>query len=676
MSLCALLGGEESVLALEVSDGSLEVRHHLRHLTSPGGDTDALRHVIAAVREHQSRGVSYQTRVVSYAGSAAAVLATAGDFRSAAPGAMLLFHPVRQRREDALTAQAAREVSDYVSTVDQALLDELIVGALFTRLRPTREASADLSDRPVLEALWPIVARRRKRMPAAVDAFAKPVCDYVERAIEAEDTAALRRLYAAMLCVEQPVSAVLARTLRLIDWVGTVPDPGPAASDEPGVTVPEWRTLYPPDGLVPRSALSRHVLVLGETGSGKTASVVLPLLAALVRVGPDTLGAALVVDPKGELAPVVEALAPDRYRLVEPATLALNVMSGTRWSLDQDFAAGRWLTAAHKVLLRTASFVPTSPARVLVPHQRNGDCTGEFFDREGTAFATCVLALVLRLLVRGVPAYAHLLGPAPDWRDGGAFGDAFDDADILSSGFGQPCHREVGAWLQSFEARAEAGSSALQLAAWALASPLVAPHSCGSSLLSCVVEVVVAEPGVAGALCEDGEFRERVLGYWARMMRIERQFAGVLGAAMNACVDFASPCAARSLYLGCEPGYRASPHRLDLAAAVSPRSEYGPLLVVQPARDDLDTLVTLALKTCLYEAVLDDPDRARGGAGLPLVAIVADEAHRFVTSEDAAYLDSARSYGGTCVFATHGLASVRFALAHGTSSPQPAKPSQ
>ena len=88
-----------------------------------------------------------------------------------------------------------------------------------------------------------------------------------------------------------------------------------------------------------------------------------------------------------------------------------------------------------------------------------------------------------------------------------------------------------------------------------------------------------------------------------------------------------------------------------------PRSEYAPVLVVQPARDDLDRLVTLALKTTLYEAVLDDLDRAQGGVGLPLVAIVADEAHRFVTSEDAAYLDTARSYGGACVYATHGLVS-------------------
>ena len=539
----------------------------------------------------------------------------------------------------------------------------MVLGALLTRSRPPREPWAEPGDLSVLQVLWPVVAPRRRRMPKALAALAKGVCDYVERAVDAEDAQALRHLYAQLLPRERPISADLARTLRLIDWVGTIPGPAPAPRSEAGVTVPEWSALYPPDGLVPRSVLSRHVLVVGETGSGKTRSAVLPLLAALVRAGPDTLGAALVVDPKGELGPVVQALAPERYRPVEPATLALDLMGGSRWSLDEDFAAGRWLTAANKFLLRTDLFVPASPARVLLPHERTGDPSGEFFDREGVAFATCVLALVLRLLVRGPDSYAHLASPGVDWLDDGLL----DDPDALPWSLRPVCSAEISVWLRRFQARAEAGSSALALAAWALASPLVAPHRCGSSLFSCLVGAVVAEPGDAGALNEDAELRERLVGYWDRMMGVQRQFAGVLGAAANACTDFSSPSAARSLYIGCEPGYRASPHRLDLAAAVSPRSAYGPLLVVQRARYDLDTLVTVALKACLYEAVLDDPDRAQRGGDLPLVATIADEAHRIVTSEDAAYLDSARSYGGTCLYATHGFASLRFALAHGTS---------
>ena len=111
---------------------------------------------------------------------------------------------------------------------------------------------------------------------------------------------------------------------------------------------------------------------------------------------------------------------------------------------------------------------------------------------------------------------------------------AFDDPDALSLGFGQPCRREVGAWLRSFEARVEARFNALALTGWALASPVVAPHGCGRSLLSSVVDVVIPEPGDAGALDEDADLRERVVGYWSKMTGIDRQFAGVLGAPSTA----------------------------------------------------------------------------------------------------------------------------------------------
>ena len=58
----------------------------------------------------------------------------------------------------------------------------------------------------------------------------------------------------------------------LVDRVGAAPVGETIRTGAEGLTVPEWRTLYPPDGTVPRDALTRHMLVLGETGSGKTAS--------------------------------------------------------------------------------------------------------------------------------------------------------------------------------------------------------------------------------------------------------------------------------------------------------------------------------------------------------------------------------------------------------------------
>ena len=90
-----------------------------------------------------------------------------------------------------------------------------------------------------------------------------------------------------------------------LDQVRTWDDPPPrraSAAGTPGLTVPEWRVLFPPDGRVPREALCRRVLATGETGSGKTASCILPVVAPMAKAPRERVGAALIVHPKREFA--------------------------------------------------------------------------------------------------------------------------------------------------------------------------------------------------------------------------------------------------------------------------------------------------------------------------------------------------------------------------------------
>ena len=49
-------------------------------------------------------------------------------------------------------------------------------------------------------------------------------------------------------------------------------------------------------------------------------------------------------------------------------TAVLHLMAGSRWTLDPDLGARRWLSAATRILCRVASFVPSNPARVLMAH--------------------------------------------------------------------------------------------------------------------------------------------------------------------------------------------------------------------------------------------------------------------------------------------------------------------
>ena len=474
----------------------------------------------------------------------------------------------------------------------------------------------------------------------------------------AQDRKALTRLYRLLFEAELSVSAGLAVALRLIDRIGPSPAAAPCPLRAAGLTVPEWRVLYPPDGEIPREVLTRHTLVLGETGSGKTASCILPVVAAMARAPREGLGAALIIDPKLELARSLGVLAPGRLHRVFVDETVLNLMAGPRWSIEEDLAAGRWLSAATRILSRAASLVPTSPARVLMEHEGTSG-NADFFDREGTSLALAVLALVLLLTSCDLP-------PPESWLG--------DDVEAFS-------------WVDDLLGRAkgragERGLNALALTAWALDGPLLLTNDRSGVfypqggperveprwLFGRIAEA--AAPLVGGESGEGRDLARRVLGYWTAMGRIDRQFGGVRASASCACADFALPSIARTLYFGCEPGYeaaKATGDGLDFRGLVARRGP-GTLVLFQPARDGLDNLVAIALKALFFEAVLDDPDRGRGGADLPLVGYVADEFHRFVTSDpmhgEQSFLDTCRSFGAFCVLACQSVASIEHALSH------------
>lgn len=70
--------------------------------------------------------------------------------------------------------------------------------------------------------------------------------------------------------------------------------------DSPEFEIPEWSNLGYKK--IPASEMSRHFLILGETGSGKTKSAIIPLMKSILNT---TVGfkwpSALIIDPKNEL---------------------------------------------------------------------------------------------------------------------------------------------------------------------------------------------------------------------------------------------------------------------------------------------------------------------------------------------------------------------------------------
>ena len=168
---------------------------------------------------------------------------------------------------------------------------------------------------------------------------------------------------------------------------------------------------------------------------------------------------------------------------------------------------------------------------------------------------------------------------------------------------------------------------------------------------------------------------DRVAVYWEPMSRIPNQYAGVLATARIACSALADAAVARRLYFGCEPGYaaaRAAGEVLDFARAVSREGGRGRWCSTSPRWAAPTSWWPGALKAAFFEAVLHDPDRARGCEDLPLVGYVADEFHRFVTSDrvhgEQSFLDTCRSFGAFCVLACQSVAGIEHALAAGAGS--------
>lgn len=627
-------------------------------VASPGGLVPAFDHFRLALERFQEQGVRFVTRVVSSAQSAAALMVSLGDVRVAEPGARLLFHCVRGLNEVPSTAEATAALHATLLRADDGLMSSLVGRAMCS---PSVPAKADLSDLQVLEYLagkprggdsGDLKRRARK--------LARRVGRQVAEAVRSQNPDALERVYRLLFACEAPISAKLARTLRLVDHVGLPESEAAWASGPPGLEVPEWWALFPPFGEVPRSILARHALALGETGSGKTASVILPVVVAMIRAPRERVGGGLIIDPKGEIGPVLQALAPERVKRLDASDLALDLMDGPRWSLDGDLAEGRWLTAAVRVLARVASLVPSSPVHVLGEHPI-GDSNSEFFNREGTSLLLTVLAIVLMVI--------H-----PDTRCPSDFSGADADPGALR-------------WIKELRARSRPregrGPNALALAAWVLDSP--AMQSADSDGTVSLDTDSSASRGwlfarvarLARTAWTDGpgegrDVLDKVLGYWAPMVRIDRQYAGVLATARIACSELAGP-ASTTLYFGCEPGYAAcGPGRKPDFSRLVARNADGALALFQPPRDGTGSLVAMALKALFFEAVLDDPDRSRGSGDVPLVGYVADEFHRFVTSDlvhgEQSFLDTCRSFGAFCVLATQSVSSIEHALAQGGGS--------
>ena len=586
-------------------------------INSHGGDGASLTYLLESLDRIRAEGVSIDTRGRGQVASAAAVLLALGDWRRADAGTEILLHHARVRSAD-VTATGSAELAQFLRRSD-----ERIVRSLKSRMRPTYrplpacEVAERLTDLD-LETMRELLGNRKAVAREAVESL---------RLMDPQSI--LERLMA----LSRPISPYLTMELGLIDEVVDA-RPSRDRGGQPsgsGFRIPEWSPFFP-GGEVDAKTLCRHVLILGGTGSGKTVSGILPATRALFDPR-NAVGCALVFDPKGEILQGIGGMPGADLRVLDLGGsdgVAVNLMDGPGLDLAEPLARGEYMEAAHKILVRSLFLAPDSCARTLAGH---ASPSGErYWQVNGANLAKCILALTLSLL--------------QDAADPGQQQRARDEpfpVDLSPGGLGA-----------TKDGRPR---NVLALAAYV-------------SRVAFGDDPVAKSCRAAADRSPDWKLKQEFQS-WVNLKSAECgsskvHFAALLFEAQSCFDPFDAGCLPTSVYFGCEKGLEelGAAHGVDFSRAVN--GEEGRVVyVVRPAGQDADQAAK-ALKAVFFETVLNSAKRQRRGLEMPLVAYIADEAHRFATTghphgEDH-FIDSCRSFGTFCVFATQGMSSLRGAI--------------
>ena len=790
---------EEMMLQLVAAIQQLHNDYFYTHIElevcSPGGQAMALDYCVEAMDALRARGVRFTTRALMSVSSAAAILVSLGDVREAVRGASFLYHQARTMGTETVTAQSARQILTAVDKIDERYLSRLAGRARHNEPRRPALNVGDFNDNdwPIMEYLLINAAVVQPGAGGAKPArrmLLQGLRKHVVDCLRSDDERPLKRLYRRLLEFDTYISAALALELRLLDVLtdGIPPALALVASDD-YLDIPEWASLYQ-GGRVPRAGLCRHTLVLGETGSGKTVSGVLPVVGAVMAPDNRTVGCALIIDPKREIKSYVARLRHDDITVhdIDLETgrqrPVLNLMAGEALSVDSDLDHDRFLEAARKILIRSASLSPASPAKVLagLPGSRDDG----YWESEGSRLAMTITALVLLIIKHRAAIYGDkdtqgLVLLADEAVQGmlleaGAAAGVVDRYDSVVS-LVKDTHQNIADATDEFitvnrirKAAEKRGTGEVDQ----LAASVQRYHDavlditrqfveafCNTELygtspsyrrevkphLDRLRTILSSMPGegdvakvtkhnrtllrntlkkahrAAARILPEKAIRpapniltlanrimtmwfgvnvnkskvhpsEQVTGFlkqhikvgdadeiyrqveqsWAPMAKVPDRisYLCIMGFTRTALAPYADATPAHTLYFGCEPYFRSvvkygrrEAVPVDFSAAVE-AEQARTVYVFQPRLDGNEALLARALKATWFEAILSSRKRMQHGNRMPLAAYIADEFHRFITSDkvhgEQSFLDTCRSFGVCCVLACQSISSMEHAL--------------
>ena len=672
----------ELAASLQQLHHGYDYKHFELEVSSPGGLVKALDYCVEVMERLRLQGVTFTTRALMFASSAAANLVSLGDCRETSRTAMFLYHKARIQDSPPVTAQSASEILTEVSWIDGYYLDLLVRRARRPGVAPPSLAVKDFSgsDWPIVNSLLigagivqvPPDGRQQHSKRTQLRRLRK----HVSACLAENNEKMLKQLYERLFELDERISAALALELRLVDRFVDTDSQHRSPMPAGGLWLPEWSPLLDPEDWLDRNSLCRHMLFLGETGSGKTLSGILPVVGSIMAPANRAVGCALIIDPKREIKPMMDKMQHSGINIYdidirqERQRPVLNLMAGEKLSVESALADDRFLEAARKILIRSASLSTVSPATVLAGQGK--DASEYYWESEGSRLALTVLAFVLLIL-----KYHHEIYGSNNAD--GLCQDADDSTRSKLLEFG-----EVAGTLFS---NCDEGEAASDAAYHVLSDKGIRPapnilalaNSAMMSWFEIEQDQVTAEKIVDLVEMEikggdAGEIYRQIKLTWSHFLRTGgRTIHGVAGFTRACFADYTDATPAKTLYFGVEPYYRSVMKYgrqdivpVDFTTAVNDE-ESRSVYVFQPDLNNSDALVAKALKAFWFETILNSSEREERGGTMPLAAYIADEFHRFITSDkvhgEQSFLDTCRSFGAFCVLACQSISSMEHALA-------------
>lgn len=371
-----------------------------------------------------------------------------------------------------------------------------------------------------------------------------------------------------------------------------------------------------------RAALGCGVLVLGGTGSGKSASIVSPLLRALLAeraVAPvDQRSCVVCIDPKRELGATLRAGCADSLEIDGPETPPLDVFAAlNRDALDAGEVVDRYMSLSD----------------VSMDSQRDG------FWRVGARnlLHDCVSIDLHIARVAGAPNDAHIRRSL-FWRGlAGALRAAERIAKAEARVLISP-RRPISRYLLLLRMLARDGGSTV-------------PGPPNAALVQRVI--TQHAPDLA-------------LPALSQLPTLASETGSSLVATCSALVGaLSSEHVQRALRLDVLPPLRTTPV-LSMMDCI----RNGSVMLYQPSTTSAEGMtIARAVKAATYDAILQGAACTPERAVQRLVAIVIDEAHEVLTTtgvSDARFLAVGRAFGSAPILATQSISAIRDRLPMGS----------